>query len=204
MENRKIDELVAAYQRTRDESIFEEIYDVLRSKIPKLVRMFASKYWLDEMEVESLINLKIFEITMTHDQTKGTFENMLHQAIRCGCIDMVRKRKRIKDNEFLYDDIKDIESQAEIIDGEIEMIETIQKKVDQPALVAKIMKSVDDKTRQSLAVFMSENFSYSDAAKRLNTTRKTIKRRITNAANYLNDIEDIHDYFTVLTESLSA
>lgn len=204
MERPKIDELVTTYQRTRDESVFNEIYEALREKIPKMVRKLAAKYWLDEQEVEWIINGKIFEVVLTHDPLKGTFENILSRAIRCGCIDIVRKKKRTEDKEFLYDDFKEIERQAETIDGETEMIEYIQKKVDQRQLVESMKAKSDDKTRQCLNVFTEENFSYLNAAKRLGTTPKTVRRRIRSLAKHYNLPDDFHDFFTVKTVPISA
>lgn len=204
MERSKLDELVTTYQRTRDENVFNEIYEALREKIPKMVRKLAAKYWLDEQEVEWIINGKIFEVVLTHDPLKGTFENILSRAIRCGCIDSVRKKKRIEDKEFLYDDFYEIERQAEKIDGETEMIEYIQKNVDQRQLVEHLMRNVSDKTRQSFIALVEADFSYKRAATRLGTSAKTVRRRIQSVAKNYNLPDDFHDFFTVKTVPIGA
>lgn len=204
MERSKLDELVTTYQRTRDENVFNEIYEALREKIPKMVRKLAAKYWLDEQEVEWIINGKIFEVVLTHDPLKGTFENILSRAIRCGCIDSVRKKKRTEDKEFLYDDFYEIERQVEKIDGETEMIEYIQKNVDQRQLVEQLMRNASDKTRQSFIALVEADFSYKRAATRLGTSAKTVRRRIQSVAKNYNLPDDFHDFFTVKTVPIGA
>jgi len=189
------------YQRTFDEDVFERIYAEASANWPKMIPRLARRYVLDEHDVSSVAHEKLFELAKSYEREKGTFENMLGRAIRLGCIDLVRKRKR-HESHYLFDDFAKVERYTDRrANAEEECIEYLQKKYDQRQLVEHLMELADDKTRQSLIAFIESDFSYSNAAKRLNTTRKTVRRRITNLAKFVPD--NYRDYFTVPTESKS-
>lgn len=196
-----IEDLVMEYQRTFDEDVFERIYEEVSANWSKMIPRLARRYVLDEHDVSSVAHEKLFELAKSYEREKGTFENMLGRAIRLGCIDLVRKRKR-HESHYLFDDFAKVERYTDRrANAEEECVEYLQKKYDQRQLVERLMELADDKTRQSLIAFIESDFSYSNAAKRLGTTRKTVRRRITNLAKFVPD--NYRDYFTVPTESKS-
>lgn len=196
-----IEDLVMEYQRTFDEDVFERIYEEVSANWSKMIPRLARRYVLDEHDVSSVAHEKLFEVAKNYEREKGTFKNMLGRAIRLGCVDLVRERKR-HESHYLFDDFAKVERYTDRrANAEEECIEYLQKKYDQRQLVERLMELADDKTRQSLIAFIESGFSYTNAAKRLGTTRKTVRRRITNLAKFVHD--NYRDYFTVPTESKS-
>jgi RNA polymerase sigma factor (sigma-70 family) len=197
-----IEDLVVEYQRTLDELVFREIYEKASANWPTLVQKLAKRYYLDEDDVSSVAHFKLYELTKTFDRSKGYFINMLGQAIRRGCIDLVRQKKRKDTNEFLFEDSSTIESQSEqCANAEMDCIEYLQKKYDQRQLVEALLAHADENTRQCIIAFIAENYSYTNAAKRLGTTRKTVRRRITRLSRHFDG--DYRDYFTVPTVNIA-
>lgn len=195
-----MDNLATEYQRTNDESVFRELYDLASANWPTLIPKLARKYYLDESDVCHVANVKLFELSRAYDRTKGSFANMLGQAIRRGCIDLIRKNKR-RDAEYLTDNYSLIEPFTDTCNAETECIEYLQKKYDQRQLVEALLEHADDYTRQCVSAYLAENDSYTNAAKRLGTTRKTVRRRITSLARHFDG--EYHDYFTVPTTNIT-
>lgn len=196
-----IEKSILIYQQTGDEQIFYEIYKKVSENWATLIPKLAKKYYLDEHDVESVAHTKLYELVKSYDKLKGNFTHMLGQAIRRGCIDIIRQNKR-REPETLIEDYSSLEFLAsQRANAETECIEYIQKKHEQRQLLKTILKHADDKTRQSLIAFINSDFSYSTAAKQLGTTRKTIRRHITKLAEYFDG--NYRDYFTVPTESTS-
>lgn len=197
-----IEDLVVEYQRTLDELVFREIHKKVSANWPTLIQKLAKRYYLDEDDVSSVAHFKLYELAKTFDRSKGYFINMLGQAIRRGCIDLVRQKKRKDTNEVLFEDSSTIESQSEqCANAEMDCIEYLQKKYDQRQLVEQLIAKADDKTRQCIIALVKEDFSYKRAAKRVGTDRKNLRRRIQQLAGHFN--ENYYDYFTVLTTSKS-
>jgi RNA polymerase sigma factor (sigma-70 family) len=197
-----IEDLVVEYQRTLDELVFREIHKKVSANWPTLIQKLAKRYYLDEDDVSSVAHFKLYELAKTFDRSKGYFINMLGQAIRRGCIDLVRQKKRKDTNEVLFEDSSTIENQSEqCANAEMDCIEYLQKKYDQRQLVEQLIAKADDKTRQCIIALVKEDFSYKRAAKRVGTDRKNLRRRIQQLARHFNG--NYYDYFTVLTTSKS-
>lgn len=196
-----IEDLVMEYQRTFDEDVFEMIYAEASANWPKMIPRLARRYVLDEHDVSSVAHEKLFELAKSYEREKGTFENMLGRAIRLGCIDLVRKRKR-HESHYLFDDFAKVERYTDRrANAEEECIEYLQKKYDQRQLVEALLAHADENTRQCIIAFIAENYSYTNAAKRLGTTRKTVRRRITRLSRHFDG--DYRDYFTAPTVNIA-
>jgi hypothetical protein len=203
--------LVKNYQITRNEDLFNEIYIRVSKKLSNLIRMFSNRFYLDRADVESVAHFKLYEIVMTHDNTKGDFTKNLSKAIQYGCIDLVKKKKYIEAHESLVSAKTDDEGNETdplehlaSANAEDEIIERIQKNCDQRQLIANLLKDADENTRQCLAAY-AKSFSYLDAAKQLGgISDKTVKKRIRKLSlKYdANRMGDIRDYFTAPTVSV--
>jgi Glu-tRNA(Gln) amidotransferase subunit E-like FAD-binding protein len=205
--------LVSRYQATGSDELFSEIYNIVSSEFPKKIHRLAKRFNLDEPDVESIINLKIFEVVRKFDRANGEFMKQLNSAIKHGCIDLLRKdiahHKEINETRLTANfakeesaDYFDTLTPIEVSDEMEEIaIANIQKKRDQRQLIAAILSSTDEDTRQSASAFM-ETGSYGAAAKLLGTTdKKKIHRHIKRLSRHFdgNQNGDYHDYFTVAT-----
>lgn len=195
--------LVSNYQCTKNELIFNEIYRIATNKWPAILRKLANKYYIDEADVESIANYKLYEVVLTHDNSKGDFVHNLSRAIRRGCIDLVRKKKLKDAFESLVpaktdedgNEVNPLESLA-TANAEEEIIEHIQKKSDQRQLIADLLSFADDDTRESASAYMMYG-SFGEAAKLLGTNKMKISRQIKRLANHFdaNQFGDYRDYF---------
>jgi hypothetical protein len=200
--------LVKNYQSTGCESSFNELYRIATAKWPSLLNRLAGKYYLDRLDVESMANLKLYQIAKSYDPSLGNFTNALSTAIKRGCIDLVRKKKIIDDHQSLVsantDDEGNVQDPFENLataNAEDEIIEVLQKNRDQRLLIATLMIDADDNTRQCLSAY-AETGSYRDAAKLLGKNDKNaVLRPIRKLSRKFdaNQFGDIADYFTVPT-----
>ncbi|MCG7345354.1 hypothetical protein MHZ92_14540 [Sporosarcina sp. ACRSL] len=202
-----INDAVSKYQATGCEVAFGEIYEYIYEGGRWIVVKYARKYKLNEHDVESMINGKLIDIATKFDM-RGEFRNAVHYAIRLGCVDLLRKKKRRDKHEaeVMYEDddgslneVYEILTVAPTTD-ESNIIEEIQKKHDQRQLVAFLISKADEQTLTSASAFIETN-SYRKAAKQIGTTDKTIKSRIRKLANFYDckKFGNHYDYLTVPT-----
>lgn len=197
--------LVINYNITGNEVIFNEIYNTVTEYTNKRITGLSRKYNIDSLEVESVINFKIFQVVKAFDKSKGTFMKQLNTAIRNGCIDALRKDAREKSDNLSFlnkDDSPDFMDKLAPtgLSAEINAIENLQKDREQRQLLANLTVKVDDNTRQSVIAFLDAG-SYGEAAKLLGVNKGTIQRRIKRIARYFdaNQMGQVTDYFTVPT-----
>lgn len=203
----KLNEKVIEYQQTRSEVLFSEIYRKVFSKSVRLIDSLANRYKLDTLDVESLVNEKIYDMALSYAD-RGDFINAVRTAIRNGCIDLSRKCERIRENEadpMVYDE--ESEEYAEVYEvievaptTEFEVITEIRKSIDQRQLIDDLLKNADDAVYQTISAFEMTD-SYRQAAKLTRTCHKTVQARIRRLATEFS--EEIHgsyyDYFTLPT-----
>lgn len=209
MENKQLNSLVISYQGNTGEEEFPLIYKEVTSRWKKTntINSLSRKYNLDPDEVESLAMKKLFEIVGSYRET-GDFYNMLSVSISRSCRDLRRKENKHEGNVSLdlesNDDGEEATSLANYIpcaNAEDEIIEYLQIKDDQRQLIAQLTDKAPSKCVQAAKAFVESGFSYKKAAKLLNTSAPTVKRRIEKIANYFDANQNgyIYDYFTVAT-----
>src|SRR5690625_4574606 len=88
----ELNELIIEYQRTKDETVFYNIYTNVH-RDSKMVEMYSGRYHLDESDVESMINEKLLDLVWRYDRTRGNFINLLNYVIKNGCIDLTRRKQ---------------------------------------------------------------------------------------------------------------
>lgn len=200
---------ITRYQATKCEDSFAELYHYIYSSKPNLVGTFAKRYKLDEHDVESMINVKIFEIADKFVGTADKFRNAVFNAIRVGSIDIARSRNAREKHrtEVMYEDadgtlneIYEIITDAPTSSEEDFRITEIQKKHDQRQLTAYLLSNISEPTLTSALTFIETN-SYRLAAKQIGTSNHTVKARIRKLAKKFdeNRFGSYHDYFTVGT-----
>ena len=101
-----ITQALTNYQATKCESSFSEIYYYIYSNGGNIVKSYAYRYKLDEQDVESMINRKLFDVANKFVGESDKFKNAVFHAVKRGCIDVVRMRNnREKYNtEVLWED----------------------------------------------------------------------------------------------------
>lgn len=200
---------ITRYQATKDEDSFTEIYQYIYGSRTNLVMSFATRYKLDEHDVESMINSRLLKVLARFEGTSDKFRNAVFRSIRNGCIDLYRSKVAMENHytEVMYEDddgalneIYEIISDAPTSDEEDFRITEIQKKHDQRQLTAYLLSNVSEPTLTSALTFIETN-SYRQAAKQIGTTHHTIKARIRKLAKRFdeNQFGNYHDYFTVGT-----
>lgn len=200
---------ITRYQATKDEDAFAEIYQYIYNSRNNLVRSFASRYKLDEHDVESMINFRLLKVLATFVGTVDKFRNAVFKSIRNGCIDLYRSKVALENHytEVMYEDddgalneVYEIISDAPTSDEEDYRITEIQKKHDQRQLTAYLLSNVSEQTLTSALTFIETN-SYRLAAKQIGTSNHTVKARIRKLAKKFdeNKFGSYHDYFTVGT-----
>lgn len=204
----ELNEKVIEYQETRSEVIFAEIYNEVYDNSSNLVESLSRRYRLDHLDVESLINEKIYGVVLAY-KNRGNFLNAVRQAVKNGCIDLVRKKERKDKHEtevMIYDETEEIHveiyevSEVAPTTSEDDIIEEIQKSLDQRQLVEALVQNADEKVYQTISAFQ-ETDSYRQAAKLVGTCHKTVKSRIRKLSTYFKDSEygSPSDYFTTPT-----
>jgi DNA-directed RNA polymerase specialized sigma24 family protein len=206
--------LISNYQKCGSDESFTKIYNFVSSTFPKKIRSLAERYKLDELDVESVINLKLFEVVKNFDRAKGEFMKQLNTAVKFGCIDLLRKdikREEINETGLTAnlpeeESISFIESLTpldNLVTTEEIAIANIQKKRDQRQLIATLLCNADDDTRQSASAYMMTG-SYGEAAKLLGTNKMKVSRHVKRLSFHFdgNQNGDYRDYFTVPTVSV--
>ncbi len=201
-----IEEAIKNYQGTRCENSFSQIYYYIYST-PNLVKKFSRKHNLDEQDVESMINIKLLDISLKFDGNADKFKNAVFHAIGRGCIDLVR-RKIYKDNnhtEVMYeDDEGSLSEMYEVIEvaptTENDLETQVLKKRDQRQLITYLLSNANEQTLTSALAF-TQNDSYRSAAKQIGSTDKTVKSRIRNLSKRFDEkrFGNYQDYFTTST-----
>ena len=204
-----IEQAIKHYQATKCEYSFSQIYEYIYSD-KNIVRRFAFQYKLDEHDVESLINLKIFKVLEKYEDVSDKFKNAVYRSIKRGCIDLHRKRKygESHQSEVMFEsDDGVVEEIYEVLDvapttdtGEDKVVEEVQKKYDQRQLTAFLLSNTNEQTLTSALAFIQTD-SYRKAAKLIGTTDKTVKSRIRSLSKRFdtNQFGNYYDYFTTAT-----
>lgn len=209
--------LVLQYQQTKDNDIFEMLYDVIAKDWDKQSERVADYYGLDRHDVREMYDMKLLQLLDTYDNNKGNFQHALNRAIRYGLIDIIRKTKSRYNREFYepsYFDEGDAENDSpsffdkvmnidDLPNAEAIAIEKLQKERDQSRLVATLYESVDDYTRRCITAYMIGG-SYKAAAELLGTNdKKKVYLRIKRISRHFNaeKMGDYRDYFTEPTRS---
>jgi DNA-directed RNA polymerase specialized sigma24 family protein len=207
--------LVLQYQQTKDNDIFEMLYDIIAKDWDKRSERVADYYGLDHHDVREMYDMKLWRLLDTYDPSKGNFQHALNRAIRYGLIDIIRKTKTRYSIEFYepsYFDEGDAENDSpsffdkvmnidDLPNAEAVAIEKLQKERDQRRLVAILYERADDYTRRCITAYLIGG-SYEEAAKLLGTcNRSTVFRRIKRLSRHFNadKMGDFRDYFTELT-----
>lgn len=204
-----INAAVDKYQTTQCEVAFEELYAHIYEGSRKIVRMFAHRYKIDELDVESMINEKLLTIAGKYDGAHNKFKNAVFSAVRLGCIDLARKRSRedryttevmYEDDDGTRNEVYEIRTDAPTSDEEDYRVAEIQKKHDQRQLIAFLLSNANEPTLTSASAFI-ETDSYRKAAKLIGTSDKTVKSRIRKIATRYdeNRFGCYYDYFTAPT-----
>lgn len=198
---------ITNYQATRCENSFEVIFESIYKNDRNIIYLFSNRYKLEDPDVESLINRKIFETAVKYEGDSDKFKNAVYRAVKEGCIDLVRNRNYREKNksEVMWEDDDGVLTEIyEIIEvaptTEDKDIEGIIKKRDQRQLITFLLSKVDDKILTSASTFISVE-SYRKAAEQLGTTDKTVKSRIRSLSKKFdeNQFGNYYDYFTTAT-----
>jgi hypothetical protein len=210
--NKSIGNLIREYQSTKSEDVFNKIYLTATANWKSLFKTLSKSFpYIDETEIDSMAHVKLYEITVTYDNSKGDFYHYLSAAIRKGCLYLARKQKHRNDHESLVSAKTDDEgNEIEFFDtieranAEDEALDSLQKNSDQRQLIAALLSNADSNTRQSVEAFMMSD-SFRDAAKLLGKKDKnSVIRPIRKLSRKYdgNQFGDIQDYFTVATEKV--
>lgn len=205
-----LEALIRSFRETGEDAVFSEIHGrVFTKSWKRRICYLAKRYNLDEHDVASVADWKLFEIVRKFDSPFSEFKKQLNTAIKFGCIDLMRKDMNIlemsetslseEENANFFDTIiREREPSAEEF-----AIEHIQKSHDQLQLIVALTESADEMTRQSLSAFEKSN-SYNAAAKLLGITDKTVKKNIRKLSrNYDgNRFGEYRDFFTVATAAV--
>lgn len=196
--------LVKNYGLTRNDGDFTDIFNLVLPVLQRRITTLAAKYFLDAQDVESLSNEKLFEVVQSYDESKGPFFKYLNTAIKYGCCDLCREKK-IKEKEqitFVSIDNENFSDKLAPTSGD-ELDIMIQKKCEQRQLLAKLLESANENTRQSVFAYL-DGGSYGEAAKLISVDKKTVYRRIKRLARKFdaNQMGQIYDYFTVPTDKI--
>lgn len=204
MENKQLNELVVTYQETGSDFVFSDIYNAVLAELKNYKYELSTRYRIEADDVESELNLLIYELAMKYDETKSDFINLLRSSLRNKCIDLQRSNPKfefvdniVRDDEGQEQELLDLIEIDEVTDKDSK--ETIRKLVreDQRQLVHRILCRADEGGRQA-ALALVENETYNRAAKSLGTCHKTIKRRIRKLANLFdaNREGNLREYLT--------
>lgn len=202
----EINELVVEYQKSGSDEVFTKIYRYIQNSNRSMIRRLSTKYKLDELDVQAIIDDKVYEICLKYDGTKGKFLNAIYYAVRLGCIDLVRKRNRYEQHftEVMYKDEEEnfieVYEAVEVAPTTFDNAEQLIKKHDQRQLIVELLSNADSKTLTSLSAFM-ETESYRKTAELIGSTDKTVKSRIRKLANRYdaNRHGDYREFFSTAT-----
>lgn len=208
MKNRKLNSLVVSYQENPTDEGFRKVYDAVveRWTSERAIDNMSRRYQIDYNDILGMALEKLWKAVDEFVYGKSDFYSFLSVAISRGCIDVHRSLKRHKGCISLeYGTDSETSEEISLLDvlpcanAEDEIIESIQKESDQRQLIANLIRKAPEKCRQALEAYVSSNFSYTEAAKLLNTSYPTVKRRVEKIAEYFNDEKfgNIHDYYTV-------
>lgn len=213
MDNEKLNSLIVEYQKTRCETTFNLIYEEVGERLGNAKYNLAKYYGLGVPEVESEMNLLIFEIAIKYDIKKGNYFHMLTKGFKNVCIDLARSKPKhlMRDNTFRNGEGGDTDLLDSIeLDGITgadaqNTMNNLTYDIDQRQLVGKIMNDCDEDSRQAINAFNETN-SFNKAAKLLGTCNKTVERRIRKLSTLFdgNQMGKIDDYFTVATRNLDV
>ncbi|MED3649991.1 hypothetical protein [Heyndrickxia sporothermodurans] len=203
--------LVINYKNTSNEVIFGDIFRIASKYLHKRIARLAERYNIDRDDVESVINLKVFEVARKFDASKGPFMKQLNTAIKFGCIDEMRKDIRREEVTLSHltanipeDDLPEFLDKLTPIDftssAETQAVTNLQENREQRQLLAKLLSDADEGTRQSASAYL-EVGSYDAAAKLLGTNQMNVFRKIKRLARKFdaNQMGQISDYFTAPT-----
>lgn len=202
-----IENSIANYQATHCETSFNEIYHYIYGGGKGLVTTFARRYKLDEHDVESMINFRIFKVLETFEGSAIKFRNAVSTAIKNGCIDLAQNRNYRENNltEVMYEDeegsvseLYEVIEVAPTTDSDLEI--QVLKKRDQRQLITYLLSNANEQTLTSALAF-TESDSYRSAAKQIGSTDKTVKSRIRNLSKRFDEkrFGNYRDYFTTAT-----
>lgn len=209
MGNKQLNKLVISFQEEPSDETFMKIHEEVLAKWKKtnMIKSLGRKYRLDFAEVESLAYFKLQDVVKKYNPS-GDFYNMLSVSISRGCLDLWRG-KNSYDQEISLDFCLDSDDDSDTslsdfipcANAEEEITEYLQRNSDQRQLIAQLIDKAPEKCSQAAKAFVRCNFSYSAAAKLLNTSLPTVKRRIEKLATYFdaNQNGDYRDFFTVAT-----
>lgn len=208
----KLNSLVVSYQNTSSNEDFSEIMEYCREFNQKQINWMSNKYGLERQDVEGVVYWKIYDVSNRYDRQKGDFLHQISREIKRACIDIYRKRQKLKvqfsyyvdENGQCIDIFENKYIQSVTVDAEQEIIEYLIKECDQRQLIATLYGQANEKCREALLAYSVSN-SFLDAAKRLGIDNQTVKRRIRKISKYFdaNQSGDITDYFTVPTRQIS-
>lgn len=213
MTNKQLNRLVESYQKTPSEESFRKVYDVVMARWVKenAIQNIARRYSLDHDDVLGVALDKLMESIDKYKVGKSNFYNFLSVSVSRACIDLHRKNRRHYEvvsfeQEFGQESEKYSETSTLLdflphANAEEEIIETLQKKIDQRQLIDSLLDKAPFESRQALEAFVESDYSYTEAAKLLGTSYPTVKRRIEKIATYFdaNQNGNIYDYFTSAT-----
>ncbi len=192
------------YSITKDEDVFNEIYDILSSEWSRGYRYHARKLWSSPEEVQAAFEDTLLSVLTKYDGQRP-FANLLARSIKNTKATIYRKCKRYCESQPLIVDHKTEDSEElpiEIADEytlEQQFFES-QTKGDQRQLISHLIdpdKVSDAKTTAIVEAFPKYN-SITALGKALGMHHEQVLRRLRKLAkNYdPNEFGDIHDYLS--------
>lgn len=207
MKNRKLNKLVVSYQENPTDGGFRRVYATVSERwtSERAIENLSRRYKLDYNDILGMALEKLWDAVDKFEDGKSDFYSFLAVAISRGCVDIHRKLKRHQGNISLnYETDSETSEEISLLDvlpcanAEDEIVEKMQKESDQLQLIANLIRKAPEKCRQALEAYALCDFSYTEAAKLLDTSYPTVKRRVEKIAEYFNEdiYGNLHDYYT--------
>ena len=205
MKNFQLNKLALRFKEEPTDDNFWALYQEVTTRWTEanVISKLANKYKLDFSEVKTAVEEKIYLVAEKYEIEKGNFYNLLSASVSNACIDLQRYCERINRNTISietdeYDDYS-LLNLLPHANAEDKIIEYLQKESDQRQLITNLVANAPEKCRQALEALAKYDFSYTDAAKHLNTSYPAVKRRVEKLSEYFSEEKygHLYDYYTV-------
>lgn len=206
MNNEKLNNLVDEYQKTRNEDIFNEIYNELLSGIQKSIEFSSKRQGItpeDMIEIYEDNLLKAIEIY----KGSGNFRKLFNSMVIRRRIDASRKQKTVRKYEYYYEELSQSLENPDAATFEIpsdfdlenEVIQT--KEADQRQLIDFLLKDSDETTTAIVESYLTlPKPSPLSVEKYTGICRKKVKRKLEKLAGKFDSKQfgDYSDYLVAL------
>jgi DNA-directed RNA polymerase specialized sigma24 family protein len=184
MDNKKLNNLVIAYQVSKDEATFNEIYNEVITKNVRSFGTIGKSIRADEHETLALYEDTLLRCIGKYDGT-ADFQNYFNRCVVRSRTDLFRKTSRRHDNEDIYGALDNDDESLEIAsDYDLENHVLQTKEADQRQLIDFLTTNSDETTKAIVEAYRTQPRSSALAiAKGLGLHHMKVSRKLEKLAS---------------------